>query len=120
MAKIQNQKDYDLQERSYQFAKECRNFVKELPKTIPNIEYSKQLIKSSGSAAANYIEANESLSKKDYFHRVRICRKEAKETRLWLRLCDVNNNDLLNKMRQLIGESIELTKIFGSILEKIK
>ena len=121
MTKIQNSKQYDLEERTFQFARKCRDFVKKMPRTITNIEYGKQLTRSSGSQAANYIEANESLSKKDFVHRIKICRKEAKESRLWLRLYDVSDNQQLEKERQEnIQESIELTKIFGSILEKSK
>ena len=121
MAKIQNPKQYDLEERTYKFAKKCRDFVNKLPKTIANIEYGKQLIKASGSQAANYIEANESLSKKDFKHRIKISRKEAKESRLWLRLCDTKNDKELKKeQKELIQEATELTKIFGSILEKSK
>ena len=63
----QNTKIYDLEDRTYQFAKGCRNFIKELFKTISNIEYGKQLTRSSGSQAANYIEANEAISRKDFF-----------------------------------------------------
>jgi len=59
-----------------------------LRKTIANIEEGKQLIKASGPVDANYIEANESLSKKDFILRIKICRKEAKESRYWLRLID--------------------------------
>jgi len=70
-------------------------FVKTLPKTIANIEDSKQLIKSSGSVGANYIEANEKLSKKDFLFRMKISRKEAKESVYWLRLID-STNDLTN------------------------
>lgn len=86
MTKIQNSKresskQYDLEERTFEFAKNVRNFVKYLPKNQSNIEDSKQLIRSSGSVGANYIEANESLSKKDFIMRVKIARKEAKETR---------------------------------------
>jgi len=66
-----------------------------LPKTIANIEDSKQLIKSSGSVGANYIEANEKLSKKDFLFRMKISRKEAKESVYWLRLID-STNDLTN------------------------
>ena len=84
---------FDLENRTYNFAKRCRNFVKELPRTISNIEYGKQLIRSSGSQAANYIEANECLSKKDFYHRIKICRKESKESRLWLRLCVINSKN---------------------------
>jgi len=59
--------EFDLEERTYLFAESCRDFVKKLPRTISNIEYGRQLIRSSGSQAANYIEANECLSKKDFF-----------------------------------------------------
>lgn len=66
MTKIQNPKRYDLEERTLKFAKQVRDFVGRLKKTIVNIEDGKQLIRSSGSVGANYIEANESLSKKDF------------------------------------------------------
>ena len=67
MTRIQNSKPvYDLEERTFQFAKAVRLFVKTLPKTIAGIEDGKQLIRSSGSVGANYIEANESLGKKDF------------------------------------------------------
>ena len=66
MTQIQNSKPiYDLEERTFQFAKDVRFFVKTLPKTIANLEDGKQAIKASGSAGANYIEANEALSRKD-------------------------------------------------------
>lgn len=121
MDKIQNPKQFDLEERTYKFAMRCRDFVKNLPRTISNIEYGKQLIRSSGSQAANYIEANESLGDKDFLLHIRICRKEAKESRLWLRLCVVGeNSELKNEQIALIQEALELTKIFGSILEKSK
>ena len=77
---------YDLEERTFGFAQEVRNFIKTIPKTIANIEDGKQVIRSSGSVGANYIEANESLGKKDFILRLRIARKEAKETRYWLGL----------------------------------
>ena len=66
MTKIQNSKPYDLEDRTLAFAKRVRAFVKKLRKTIANIEDGKQLIRASGSVGANYIEANESLSKKDF------------------------------------------------------
>lgn len=112
---------YDLEERTYQFAKECRDYVRTLPKSIGNIEYGKQLIRSSGSVAANYIEANESISKKDFSHRVKIARKEVKESSLWLRLSDTRESSVLREARiRLIAETVELGKIFGAILEKVK
>jgi len=121
MIKIQNSKHYDLEERTFKFAKKCRDFVRKLLRTIANIEYGKQLIRASGSQAANYIEANESLSKKDFAYRIRICRKEAKESCLWLRLCEIGDNkELIREQKELIQEAIELRKIFSSILDKSK
>ena len=121
MTQSPNPKPYDLEERTYQFARSCREFVKKLPRTICNMEDGKQLVRSSGSVAANYIEANESISRKDFALRVKIARKEAKESRLWLRLCEVGEERASEDDRQkLIAEAVELGKIFGSILEKTK
>ncbi len=106
-----------LEERTYQFARDCRDYVKKLPKTISNIEYGRQLIRSSGSQAANYIEANESLSKKDFVHRIRICRKEAKESCLWLNLAEPLELEKVAQ-RNLLQEAEELRKIFSTILNK--
>jgi four helix bundle protein len=122
MTKIQNTKPvYDLEERTFQFAKAVRLFVKTLPKTIANIEDGKQLIKASGSVGANYIEANESLGKKDFLMRIKISRKEAKESAYWLRLIN-ETNKLKNadEALRLMQEAKELKKIFSSILEKSK
>jgi len=73
MTKNKNSKQYDLEDRTAEFAKKVRSFVKKLKKTIANIEDSKQVVKSSGSVGANYIEANEALSKKDFRMRIKIC-----------------------------------------------
>ncbi|RPJ57284.1 MAG: four helix bundle protein [Dehalococcoidia bacterium] len=110
---IQNCKKYDLEDRTYTFTKNVIEFINKVSMTIPNSEITKQLIRSSGSVGANYIEANESLSKKDFLMRIKISRKEAKETRYWLRLisCEEDMNDERDK---LIRESTELMKIFGS------
>jgi four helix bundle protein len=83
---MEEKKIYDLKERTYIFAKNCRLLIQSLPKNLSNIEGGKQLIRSSGSIAANYIEANEKLGEKDFKFRLRIARKEAKETVLWLKL----------------------------------
>ena len=121
MTKKRNSKPYDLEERTLKFTKNVRSFVKKLPKMISNIEDGKQLIKSSGSVGANYIEANEALSKKDFIMRIKISRKEAKESRYWLKLVDTNNNyDLERERDSLINESTELMNIFGAILQKSK
>ena len=119
MTEKENSKQYDLEERTLKFAKRVRAFVKQFKKTIANIEDGKQLVRASGSVGANYIEANEAISKKDFVFRIKICRKEAKESRYFLRLLDTDNNDELNKERaELVQEAMELTKIFGAILNK--
>lgn len=114
-----NSKYHDLEERCLNFAKNTNNYVKNLPKTTANYEYSKQLIRSSGSVGANYLEANESLGRKDFLMRIRIAKKEARESRYWLELTEPSNG--YGKSRQLlINETIELMKIFGAIVEKSK
>lgn len=118
MSEIKNTKQYDLEERTFLFARETRLFVKELHKTMGNIEDGKQLIRSSGSVGANYIEANESLSKKDFLLRVKISRKEAKESRYWLKLIEVSSENQENKRNELIKEVTELMNIFGAIIRK--
>lgn len=112
-------KTYDLEERTLEFSRDVRFFIKTLPKTIANIEDSKQLVKSSGSVGANYIEANEKLSKKDFLFRLKISRKEAKESVYWLRLIDSTNN-LTNSLeaKHLTNEAVELKKILSSIIDK--
>ncbi|KKU28150.1 MAG: hypothetical protein UX80_C0035G0003 [Candidatus Amesbacteria bacterium GW2011_GWA2_47_11b] len=120
MIQDQNSKKYDLEERTFSFAKKVREFVKKIPRSETNRVYVDQLIRSSSSIGANYIEANESMSKKDFAMRVKICRKEAKETRYWLNLIEVSGGELENEKLALAREVEELMKIFGSIVEKVK
>ena len=119
MSETQNSKPYDLGERTKKFAKRVRAYVKTLPRSIASIEDAKQLVRSSGSVGANFIEAEESLSRKDFALRVKICRKEAKESRYWLELIDAKA-DQANEKESLAQEALELTKIFGAIVEKSK
>jgi four helix bundle protein len=116
---VRENRKYDLEERTFLFANNCKEFLKKIEKTIHNVEYYKQLVRSSGSVAANFIEASESFSNPDFSHRIKICRKEAKESRLWLKLIDINEQLEANRA-SLIQEGVELTKIFGAILEKVK
>ena len=110
-------KYYDLEERTFLFAKRVREFVKRIPKTIASIEDAKQLIRASGSVGANYREANEALSKKDFLMRVKISRKESKESRYWLRLIDTDKDEELeNECKYLAQEATELMNIFGSMV----
>ena len=112
-------KKYDLEERSFKFAQRVNSYINKLPRTITGIENSKQLARSAGSIGANYIEANESFSKKDFVMRTKISRKETKETRYWLMLTEPTEVNLKER-DLLIAESNELMKIFGAILEKCK
>ena len=114
-----NPKPRDLEERTFRFAESVRAFVKQLPRTISNTEDVRQLVRASGSVAANWIEADEALSKKDFLMRVKICRKEAKESRLFLRLIDAGLAKATLAIRdQLAAEARELTLIFSSIISK--
>ncbi len=119
MTEILNKKIYDLEARTQEFARRCRSLVKQLPKVTTNFEDGSQLTRSSGSVAANYIEANEALSKKDFIMRIKISRKESKESRLWLNLIDTQQiKDLELERQALIKEATELMNIFGSIIRK--
>ncbi len=110
------EKKYDLADRTKSFAIVVRTLLRKLNYTIANTEDSKQLARSSASVAANYIEACEAFSKKDFYYRIKICRKEAKESILFLCLLDANNNDSHKEERdKLVREATELMKIFGSI-----
>lgn len=111
-------KIYDLENRTYNFAKDVRSFIQIIPKRITNLDDCKQLIRSSGSVGANYIEANNSLSKKDFIMRIKISKKEAKESIYWLNLITIENKSLEDVRIKLIKESTELMKILGSILVK--
>lgn len=116
---VSGEKKYDLEDRTLEFAKRVRKFVCELKMDIPNREDGKQLVRSSGSIGANYREANDGLSKKDFIYRIKICRKEAKETCFWLNLVDTLKNQGLEQTRiKLLQEANELMLIFGSILRK--
>ena len=109
----------DLEDRTFKFAESVRNFVKQLPRTVSNSEDVRQLVRASGSVAANWIEADEALSKKDFLMRVKICRKETKEIRLFLRLLDPGLTSRCTSGRDaLASEARELTLIFSSIIAK--
>ena len=112
-------KVYNLEERTYQFTRKVVDFCKKLPRTPSNVEYSRQVLRSAGSVGANYIEANESLSKKDFKMRIKICRKEAKESAYWLRiLIETNESEPKEGGLRIFEEAVELKKIFSSIAEK--
>jgi four helix bundle protein len=120
MNETANSKPYDLADRTFLFTKQVVALTKVLPRTIANIEFVKQLIRSAGSVGANYIEANEALSKKDFTMRIKICRKESKESHYWLRLLEGKGDEFDLARDALVKEAIELTKIFNAIIDKSK
>lgn len=114
-----SQNNFDLEERTFQFAKNVALYTKKLPKTISNTEYSKQVIRSSSSVGANYREANEALGKKDFSMRIKISRKESKESAYFLRLIvETNDEEFKQEGLHLFDEAEQLKKIFSSILLK--
>lgn len=112
-------KKYDLEDRTLKYAKDVRKHLRNVPKDLINNEDIKQCVRSSGSIGANYREANEALGKKDFLMRIKISRKESKETIYWLNLILCNQDQEVERDR-LIQEGTELMKIFGAILEKSK
>jgi four helix bundle protein len=111
-------KPYDLEERTLEFAKEIIRLCKKFPKNTINMKLVGQLIGASGSVGANYREANEKLSKKDFIHRMRITRKECKESSYWLELLKEANSSFKKEIDDIFKESQELRNIFTSILDK--
>ncbi|MFZ2522922.1 MAG: four helix bundle protein [Minisyncoccia bacterium] len=110
---------YDLEERTFIFSKNVREFIRFIPRTLSNIEDSRQLIRSSGTIGANYIEANESLGQKDFLMKVKISRKEAKESIYWLKLLDTGSDENLSESKKILTqEATELMLILSSILRK--
>jgi four helix bundle protein len=112
------QHSFDLEDRTSEFAKKVIRLCKQLAQNTINKELITQLIRASGSVGANYREANDALSKKDFIHRVKITRKEAKESCYWLDLLIEANPELMVELNKLINEAIELKKIFSSIIDR--
>lgn len=108
---------YDLEERTLKFAKDVRILTRQLKKDRDLHSDINQVVRSSGSVGANYIEANDALSKKDFLMRIRICLKEAKETEYWLLIINElqQDNEQL-RLIELITEASELRKIFAKII----
>ncbi|OGM03529.1 hypothetical protein A2715_02655 [Candidatus Woesebacteria bacterium RIFCSPHIGHO2_01_FULL_39_32] len=111
-------KKYDLEERTLEFSKNGIRFCKGLPKNTINFNLINQLVRSSTSIGANYREANDSLGKKDFIHKLRIARKESKETIYWLELIIEANPDKTKIANDLLKESEELRNILSAIINK--
>ena len=113
-----NKKPYDLELRTFEFASGIIKLCQRISKDLISNRLISQLIDSSGSVGANYREANEALSKKDFLHRVKIARKECKEVTYWLQLLVETDPTFRNDMEDFIKESRELRNIFTAIIER--
>jgi len=116
--KTQTSKQYDLEERTLKFSQRAIKLCKKIPKNSINYTLINQLTRSATSVGANYTEANDALGKKDFLHRLRIARKEAKETIYWLKLTKTSNPKLNNHINPLIKECTELRNILSAIINK--
>jgi len=113
-----NEYKYDLEKRTFKFASDVRQLGRKIKLSISNRADLYQLVKSSGSVGANYLEANNALSRKDFLMRARICLKEAKESGFWLQLLDLSSSHsgVRQERNRLFQESTELVKIFAAII----
>jgi four helix bundle protein len=114
------EKKYDLEERTAVFGEKIIDFVKTIPGNVINNELIRQLVKAGTSVGANYNEADGAESKKDFRHKIAICKKESKESRHWLRMIARANPNRKEECRELWSEAQELTLIFSSILSPKK
>lgn len=113
----QNTKKYDLEERTAKFGEEIIDFLKSLSRSPINDPLIKQLVRSATSIGANYAEADGAESKKDFRHKISICKKESKETKHWLRMISRSNQDKKTECRLLWQEAQEFTLIFSAIIK---
>jgi four helix bundle protein len=111
---------YDLEDRTLELAKRISRLCRFLSKDIVNTEYIKQIIRSGSSVGANYREANEALGKKDFLFRLKISRKECKETIYWVELIIESNQHLEERIKPLLSECIEIRNILSKIILNIE
>ena len=109
---------FDLEERTTEFAKRVIRLCRALSKNSMNNRLIGQVVGSAGSVGANYREANDALGKKDFIHRLKIARKEAKETIHWLELIEEANPELKLRMEEIKQEARELKNILSAIIDK--
>ena len=113
-------KKYDLEDRTLKFAKDCIDLCKLLSRDTINIELISQLVRSSSSVGANYREANNCSSKKDFYHKIGIARREAKESKYWLELVSHSNKKYCDVIDSLDDEALQLARIFSTIVNNNK
>lgn len=120
MPNDKNPKVYDLEERTGLFGEEAIRFAKKIPQTVITRPIIEQFIKSGTSIGANYCEADCAETKKDFEHKIGICKKESKETKHWLRMIIVAVPELKEEAIKLMKETNELVLIFSAIVNKSK
>jgi four helix bundle protein len=113
-------KDYNLEERLAKFAEKVIKLMKRITQDAINLRMISQVVSSAGSSGANYSEANEAESKKDFTHKANIVKKELKETEHWLRLLVCANPGLKEEFRELWRENHELLLIFSKIINSCR
>ncbi len=111
---------FDLEKRTTEFAKQTILLCRKLPRDAVNNRLVGQLVGSAGSIGANYREANDALGKKDFAHRLKISRRETKETIHWLDLIDTANINFKEEISFLTKEALELRNIFSAIIKKFE
>ncbi len=120
MTQFSNNKPYDLEERTAKFGEEVIDVLRKLPQDSVNRRLIEQCTGAAGSLGANYCEANEAESKRDFQHKIGICKKETKEVKHWIRLLARANPEFREDFRRLWQEAQELLLIFSKILKSSK
>jgi len=115
MSGTSKQRVYDLEERTACFGEDILAFAKKLPKNPINMPLISQIVRAGTSVGANYCEADDGVSMKDFRNKIGICRKESRETKHWLRMIGSANDELKEEARQLWLEVKELNLIFSKI-----
>jgi len=115
-----NNREYDLEERTAKFGENIIKFAKKVPKNAITIPLITQLVKAGTSVGANYCEADDAESRKDFTHKIGICKKEARESKHWLRMIVVACPELKEEARPLWTEAKELNLIFNAIVRSSK
>src|SRR3989338_8922681 len=120
-APVSHDRTFDLEERTFRFSSRVRDLIAKIPRTITNIEYLKQLARSSGCVRANYIEGNDALGDRDFLVKIKTSRREAKESSYWLKLLTVPDDKELQLERQnLAQEATEFVRIFSAMIRNFK
>lgn len=112
--------NYNLEERTAKFGESIIRFCKKLKQDVISIPIVNQIIRSGTSIGANYMEANGASSRKDFQNKIFICKKEAQETKHWLRMLAVCFPNQKEETRELWKEAQELTLIFQKIISSLK